>query len=247
MMCLLPGYGLDPRFGCECVHQSVIDALYDHGLNDQCQATCTGTGCGGSGSGSGSIDVDVDVDGTITIGGGGSGSGGNGGVTISTCPGEGLPGGQFWSWEACACFTGAVWCDIACIPGTIQNPLAGSACGDCLSQAEYDAIFDHGLGENCLGSCTGSSCGGGSGSGSIGVDVDIDHDVDITIGGGSGNSWGNCAEGYYWDMDACTCFAEIQCTLMCAPGFDLDPREGCSCVPLIIVNAIYNHGLDENC
>lgn len=51
-----------------------------------------------------------------------------------------------------------------------------------------------------------------------------------------------CPEGTYWSEEACTCFSEIQCTQMCGPGFQLDPRAGCSCIRQHEFDAIF-----ENC
>jgi hypothetical protein len=50
-----------------------------------------------------------------------------------------------------------------------------------------------------------------------------------------------CDDGYYWSTDACMCFAEIQCAMMCIPGLQLDPRSGCHCIPQAQYDAIMDN------
>jgi hypothetical protein len=47
-----------------------------------------------------------------------------------------------------------------------------------------------------------------------------------------------CPDGEVWNEDACMCFAEIQCAMMCQPGEQLDPRFYCDCIPHTQYNAI---------
>jgi hypothetical protein len=53
---------------------------------------------------------------------------------------------------------------------------------------------------------------------------------------------GTCGNGYYWSHQACMCFAEIQLTVMCQPGFQLDPRNGGTCILQETYDALF-----ENC
>ena len=48
-----------------------------------------------------------------------------------------------------------------------------------------------------------------------------------------------CAEGEFWNEDACMCFSLLQCKKYCGDGFVLDPREFCSCIPQKVVNKLF--------
>ena len=39
----------------------------------------------------------------------------------------------------------------------------------------------------------------------------------------------------------------IKCMMMCPTGQDLHPQYGCKCVDQSVIDALYDHGLDENC
>jgi hypothetical protein len=179
MLCV-PNFSLDPRVFCSCVSDSIVEALYDHGLNAQCEA-CTGSGCGSGGSGS--IDIDIDIDHDITIGGGSS-------------SGHVCGPGYYWDMEACACLVVDV-CNAHCAVGFQLDPREECAC---VTLSIYDAIYNHGLDANCQLTCTSNGCGGNGGSHTgIDVNVDVDINTDITIGGGNsgGGSWqiGECPDG----------------------------------------------------
>jgi hypothetical protein len=122
-----------------------------------------------------------------------------------------------------------------------NNQCTGTGCGGNGSGSgsfgvgvDVDGTITIGTGSSENGNGGSSGGSSGSGSGSIGVGVGVDVEGTITVGTGGSNSggsnWGTCSDGYYWDMEACACFAEIQCTLHCAMGYDLDPRQTCQCV-----------------
>ena len=56
-----------------------------------------------------------------------------------------------------------------------------------------------------------------------------------------------CEEGLVFDREACTCFELRQCRIFCREGMILDPRETCTCISDAAYEAIFNHGLDDQC
>ena len=56
-----------------------------------------------------------------------------------------------------------------------------------------------------------------------------------------------CEEGLVFNQEACTCFSLAQCRTLCPEGQILDPRETCSCISEAKYEAIFNHGLDDQC
>ena len=49
-----------------------------------------------------------------------------------------------------------------------------------------------------------------------------------------------CDEGFDFDLDSCTCQAQIQCTLACSGGKRLNPLKGCQCITESQFNKIYD-------
>ena len=56
-----------------------------------------------------------------------------------------------------------------------------------------------------------------------------------------------CEDGLVFDQEACTCFQLAQCRIGCPEGEILDPRESCTCISEQKYEAIFNHGLDDQC
>ena len=131
------------------------------------------------------------------------------------------------TWEtfdqaACACAVDT--CDIDCetsFPATpVQNPF--EIC-ECITQVDLDAIYDHGLGDDCTLLTSNE-------------DFEAEH---------TNNE--ECAEGEAFNEAACACGPVDQCDLSCADIFlstpFLNPLVECECISLEDYDAIFDHGL----
>ena len=56
-----------------------------------------------------------------------------------------------------------------------------------------------------------------------------------------------CGEGLRFDQEACACFQPVKCKKSCGENHILDPRETCTCISEHEYEAIFNHGLNDQC
>ena len=58
---------------------------------------------------------------------------------------------------------------------------------------------------------------------------------------------GTGPEGGFFDQEACACITFFTCSMNCGEGQFLSQTEECACINREQFDAIYDHGLNENC
>ena len=103
----------------------------------------------------------------------------------------------------------------------------------CISEHEYQAIFDHDLGSDCL-----------PGNDS---NAQVNHDPEIV----RVSDPHQCGAGTSFDNDTCTCFEDHTCDVFCATEFPSapfrNPLEPCECIPFSAWLSLYNHSWGTHC
>ena len=158
--------------------------------------------------------------------------------------------------RACACFFEYnINIPVNCDPETERfNPfkVPYQSGGNCISNADYAAIFDHNLGPTCRPPDEpepgdgGESEGGGEESEEESTQPDpVDDPVIRHV-----SSPDECADGTSFDLLACSCFQDQVCDINCAELYPAtpiqNPLQECECISSQSFNDIYNHKL-ENC